>query len=268
MTTRDPAGAVVDPVPRLYEHAFVLLALAAMRRAAPEDVGVAREAALLRDRLAGFRHPAGGFREAGDEPFQANAQMHLFEAALAWEAESGEPAWSALADALAELALTRFIDPADGSLGEVFDADWRRVRGPSGRIEPGHQFEWAWLLRRWSAKRGEARAEAAAQRLFEVGRRGFDRRRGTVADTLADDLSIRDAAARLWPQTEHLKASLILDHPACALQAAGTLAGYLDTPVRGVWREHMRADGAFIEAPSPATSLYHLSLAIRELRRR
>jgi mannose/cellobiose epimerase-like protein (N-acyl-D-glucosamine 2-epimerase family) len=29
----------------------------------------------------------------------------------------------------------------------------------------------------------------------------------------------------------------------------------------------MRADGAFIEEPSPATSFYHLYLAVRELER-
>jgi mannose-6-phosphate isomerase len=255
----DPAGNPVDPGAYLYEHAFVLLTLAAL--------GEAEAAVALRERLATFRHGAGGFREAGERPFQANAQMHLFEAALAWEAAGGDPGWTDLADELAALALGRFIDPATGALSEFFDAEWRPLAGPAGLIEPGHQFEWAWLLERWGRARGRLEGAAAARRLFEVGRRGFDPARNVAVDALTDDLSVRDAAARLWPQTEHLKAALALGDEAAALQGAHGLAAYLDTPVRGVWRERMRADGGFVEEPSPATSFYHLFLAIRELAR-
>lgn len=262
-----PSGEPIDPTARLYEHAFVLLALAALRRADPRDEGSTSEAAAIRARLDSFRHGAGGFREVGAAPFQANAQMHLFEAALAWEATVGDPGWAALADELAELALSRFIDPATGALSEFFDGDWRRLPGEAGLIEPGHQFEWAWLLDRWGAMRGHAPARAAARQLFAVGRRGFDPARNVAVNALADDLAVRDAGARLWPQTEHLKAALILGDAAAALQGANGLAAYLDTPTRGVWRERMRSDGGFVEEPSPASSFYHLFLAVRELAR-
>lgn len=258
-------GRPLDPTPRLYEHAFLLLALAAMRRADPGG-DAEPEAVALRDRLVVFRHTAGGFREAGDEPFQANAQMHLFEAALAWEA-LGDSGWAALADELAHLAQARFLDPKTGALHELFDAHWTPLSGEAGLIEPGHQFEWAWLLERWGAARGDIAARAAARHLFQVGRRGFQADRCTIANALTEDLQVRDAAARLWPQTEHLKAALIMGEQAAALEAATGLATYLDTPVRGVWRERMKADGTFVEEPSPATSLYHLFLAVRELAR-
>jgi mannose-6-phosphate isomerase len=88
-----------------------------------------------------------------------------------------------------------------------------------------------------------------------------------VQNAVWPDLSVRDPGARLWPQTEHLKAALILGEREAALQAAGSLTRYLDTPARGVWRERMRPDGGFVEEPAPATSLYHLYLAIRELTR-
>ncbi len=260
----DLNGALIDATPRLYEHAFVLLALAALHRLEPE-AGHGEAAAALRARLQAFRHPAGGFREAGAEPFQANAAMHLFEAALEWEAAGGDTGWSDLADDLAGLALTRFIDPATGALSEFFDAAWSRRTGEAGLLEPGHQFEWAWLLARWSRLRKDPRGEAAARRLFDVGRRGLDHERGVIVNALWDDFSVRDAGARLWPQTEHLKAALILGDPDAALQAANGLWAYLDTPARGVWRERMRPDGGFVPEPSPATSLYHLYLAIREL---
>lgn len=259
MAILDPAGTPIDAAAYLYEQAFVLLALAA-----PGDT---EAATTLRGRLDVFRHARGGFREAGEHPFQANAQMHLFEAALEWEAAGGDAGWSTLADELAELALRRFIDPATGALSEFFDAEWRPLAGPAGLIEPGHQFEWAWLLARWGRVRGRADIAAMVRRLFMAGRRGFDAARNVVVDALTDDLAVRDGAARLWGQTEHLKAALALGDRTAALQAANGLARFLDTPTPGVWRERMRADGAFVEEPSPATSLYHLYLAIRELTR-
>ena len=114
------------------------------------------EALALLDAIeAHLRHPAGGFVEAGDPPFQANPHMHLFEACLAWleakEADHGGGArFEAVAAEIAELALTRFIDPDAGFVREFFAADWSPAPGEAGRIvEPGHQFEWAWLLERW-----------------------------------------------------------------------------------------------------------------------
>ena len=262
----DLSGVLIDPMARLYENAFVLLAHSALHRLSPMG-GAYAAATELRRALELFRHPVGGFREVGERPFQANAIMHLLEAALAWEAISDDPDWRSLSDELVELALTRFVDPATGALSEFYDESWSRLSGEAGVIEPGHQFEWAWLLTRWSRMRGDPGGEVVARRLFDVGRGAFDPRRGVVVNTLGPDLSVRDAGARLWPQTEHIKAALVLGEREAALQASNGLVAYLDTPARGVWRERMRTDGGFVEEPSPASSLYHLFLAIRELAR-
>ena len=43
------------------------------------------------------------------------------------------------------------IDPATGALREFFDAERHSAPRYQGRIvEPGHEFEWAWLLLRWA----------------------------------------------------------------------------------------------------------------------
>ena len=247
----------------LYDHAFILLALAALSRAG--EPGMEDEALALLGKLSVFRHRTG-FREAGSEPFQANAQMHLLEAALAWEIVGQAPVWSALCDEIVDLALSRLIDDGDGALREVFDADWQPLQGEAARIEPGHQFEWAWLLVRWGRARGNWRGEAAARQLFTIGRLGFDDRRGVIVNSLRTDLSAKDSGARLWPQCEYLKAALVLDQSDAALEAANSLFAFADMAAGGVWRERMRADGSFIDEPAPATSLYHLYLAIDELR--
>jgi mannose-6-phosphate isomerase len=193
--------------------------------------------------------------------------MHLFESALAWEALGG-PVWRALSDEIAGLAMDRFIEPASGALREFFDAKWLALEGEGGLVEPGHQFEWAWLLDRWGHARGDEAALTVARRLFENGLRGVDPARNVAVNALWDDFSVRDGAARLWPQTERLKAAVALGDEAQALSAARGLAQYLDVPARGAWRDKLRPDGSFIDEPAPATSFYHLMVAILELQAR
>jgi mannose-1-phosphate guanylyltransferase / mannose-6-phosphate isomerase len=261
-------GTPLDGEADNYEQAFVLLAMAALQAADP-SVSFEAEAAQLLGALQDRRVAGGGFRENGPHPYQANCHMHLFESALAWEAQTsrtgGGPAWRALSDELAALSMNRFIDPATGALREFFDAEWLALEGEGGLVEPGHQFEWAWLLERWGRARGDSAALEAARRLFENGLKGVDPARDVAVNALWDDFSVRDGAARLWPQTEHLKAAVVLGDAAQALRAARGLAQYLETPARGAWRDKLKADGRFIDEPAPATSFYHLMMAILEL---
>jgi mannose-6-phosphate isomerase len=257
-------GTPLDEGADVYEQAFALLAMAALQGADPAAGDLAGEAGRALTALEARRVPAGGFREAGAHPYQANCHMHLFESALAWE-PAGGPRWAALSDEIAHLAMTRLIDPATGAMREFFDADWRALSGEAGLVEPGHQFEWAWLLHRWGGARGEPAALKAAGRLFETGLRGVDPVREVAINSLWDDFSIRDGSARLWPQTEHLKAAVVLGDEGQGLRAARGLAQYLDVPARGAWRDKLGEDGRFVGEPAPATSFYHLMVAILEL---
>lgn len=262
----DDAGRTLDDTPYIYEQAFSLLAAASLHRARGLALDYASEGETLRRALESLRRAQGGFREFGDHPFQSNAHMHLLEAALAWDEQGISSEWTALADEIVALCLDRFIDPKGGFLREFFDAEWRPAAGDDGRwVEPGHQFEWAWLLERWGRARREPRAQAAARTLFARGLAGVDRRREVAVNVLWDDLSQRDASARLWPQTEYLKAAMILGEEAEALIAANGLARYLDTPARGAWRDKLRPDGTFVDEPAPASSFYHIWLAVSAL---
>jgi mannose-1-phosphate guanylyltransferase/mannose-6-phosphate isomerase len=277
-TLLGPEGAILDDEDTLYDQAFVLLALAGASEAGAP--GLAAEALeLLAGPMARLSHPTGGYRETrGATPFQSNPLMHLLEAALAWEALAPGDPWSPLADGIAKLALGRLIDPATDLLHEFFAADWSRAPDPAGAlIDPGHQFEWAWLLERWGLLRGRTDAQDAATRLFRAGQAGVDRRREVAVDMMPQGADPSAQGARTWPQTERLKAALILaarrdasegDYLAEARAACGALDRYLDAPVPGLWREHMLPDGAFRLGVAPATTLYHLLCAILELEQR
>lgn len=268
----------------LYDQAFALFAYAHVAaRVDGMRQRLSLEASRLRDGLvARLAHPSGGFQE--DEPhrlpLRANPHMHLFEAALAWEHVSDDPRWRAMADGIAELALARFVDPGTGALREFFAADWRPAPGEEGRIvEPGHQFEWCWLLTMWGRSRKRPEGLAAASGLFTVAAgHGICPDRGVAIMQLRDDFSPLDPLARLWAQTEWLKAALVMmeeardeetrsARAADALKAVAALEAYLAVDPPGLWRDKLRADGTFVEEPAPASSLYHIVCAISELDR-
>ncbi|HEY5105616.1 MAG TPA: AGE family epimerase/isomerase [Caulobacteraceae bacterium] len=256
----------------LYDQAFVLFALAAAKRPGDDRPLEAAEAVLARL----VPHPLGGFRDFGGEALRANPNMHLLEAALAWIEAGGGPVWRAIAGGQARLAMDRLIDVDSGALSEFFDSDWRApVSAAKRQVEPGHQFEWAWLLMRWSLIDGDAAALAAALRLIELAQRcGVDPARGVAIDALDGALAPRQMGARLWPQTERLKAAVLAGRItgdagcwAMAADSAATLTRYLAVPTPGLWRDRLKADGAFIEEAAPASSFYHIVMAILELDR-
>jgi mannose/cellobiose epimerase-like protein (N-acyl-D-glucosamine 2-epimerase family) len=271
-----PDGSSLTQTAVLYDQAFALLGLAAVYDALGQDH--LRQAArelhdVLRDRLA---HPLTGFDESSPRklPLLSNSHMHLLEAALAWMELDHEPRWRQLAAEIVELALHRFIEPSQGFIREYFDGVWGAAPGIEGRIiEPGHQFEWAWLLLRWSAQSRDERAAAAALRLIELGEtRCIDAARGVALNALLTSGAVHDARARLWPQAERLKAACIAAHTTrepqywdMAVRAAQGVMKYLGTPIRGLWYDTMHPDGTFTDESVPASSLYHIVSAIAEL---
>jgi mannose/cellobiose epimerase-like protein (N-acyl-D-glucosamine 2-epimerase family) len=270
-------GAPLDETVSLYDQAFALFAFATLY--AQGRTELADKAVRLREALYATRkHPTAGFEEGDPRtlPLQSNPHMHLFEAALAWVEAGGDAKWRAMADEIAELALAKFIDRGNGGLREFFDGDWNPAPGIEGRIvEPGHQFEWAWLLLRWGRLAGRQDAVEAALRLIEIGEEhGVDPSRGVAFNQLLDDLSVHDAQARLWPQTERIKAGVLAAQVTgqtkyweIASNGAAGLMKYFETPAKGLWRDRLNADGTFVEEPAPASSFYHIVCAVLEFDR-
>lgn len=267
-------GASLDETAMVYDQAFLIFALAVIADA-KGDADLEKQAAAVRDLLLESADAQGGLKEAGDHPYQSNAHMHLLEAALAWEEAGGDPAWSRLSDQIVNLARTRFIDTETGCLREFFQEDWSPAPGKDGAlVEPGHQFEWAWLLARYGRKRQDDGALADAWRLYQAGLKGIDSKRGVAIDAMTIDGGVRSARSRLWPQTEWLKASLILaslgddkKRKACLEQAAAAQqALWLYLTPQGLWRDKLLEDGEFIDEPAPASSFYHIMAAYGQLR--
>jgi mannose-6-phosphate isomerase len=273
-------GAPLDDTAWLYDQAFALLALAEVQRLEPGRIDLEPLARETLEAIGTLRLQQGGFREASaQQPFQSNPHMHLLEAALAWEEVHRGSHWSGLANEIANLALERFIDK-NGALHEFFAEGWAPATNLEGRIvEPGHQFEWSWLLRRWGASRKRTDAIGVAKRLFEIGvQHGIDKTRGVAFDRMLDDMTVHSSNARLWPQTERIKAAVAFweaevdprrkDALAIeAVRAIGGLALYLHVAIPGLWRDNLGPNGRFVEEAAPASSFYHIVCAVLELQR-
>jgi mannose-6-phosphate isomerase len=267
----------LDATALLYDQAFVLLAMAQLFKVFPER-GYLAEAArdLLAVQMATRRHPGGGFIETGERPFLSNPHMHLLESALAWCDADPDTSWEPLAAEIVDLCLSHLLDPERGFIREYFDPQWKPLAGSAGRpVEPGHQFEWAWLLERWGRHHEHQSARQAARILYEAGLRGVDPRRNVAVDEMADDFTITRPTARLWHQAERIKAGAVLMAAATGAEraryetdvmaASQALWRYLETPIKGLWRDRMTVEGNFVEEPAPASSFYHLVCCISVL---
>jgi len=275
--TRD--GRPLDDKRDLYDQAFVIFAAAAAMSFRKDARAIAD--ATLEYLEAARRHPAGGYVEcveANGEPAEGprlqNPHMHLFEALLAMHEASGEAAYLDRAAELFRLARDRFV--VDGALREYFSQDLTPADGDAGRIvEPGHHFEWVWLLHRYADMAAVSEARDLAARLYAFAcDHGIGAGHGGVIDRVSPTGAVLKPDRRLWAQTEALKA-----HAAC-LEATGDKVAVrrLDAQLavllrdhlvgeKGAWQEHLDADGINFHGFLPASSLYHVTFAASELDR-
>jgi mannose-6-phosphate isomerase len=156
-------------------------------------------------------------------------------------------------------------------LHESFDTSWVPTKNVAGRVvEPGHQFEWAYLLLKWGGKE-RADARKAAYRLIELAdHHGVHR--GVAINALLNDTSIHDEEARLWPQTERLRAAALAARLSgdarywkMTSDSAEGLLRYFSTPVRGLWHDRLLPSGDFVHETVTAGNLYHIVGGIQEL---
>ncbi len=275
-------GGVMDDTRDLYTHAFVLFGLAWRFRLDRAEAAraLADETMCFLD--AAMAHPAGGYHEALDPdghpaagPRRQNPHMHLFEALLEWHAASGDDAWLRRATALAALLASRFC--VAGTLREYFTDDLSPATGDEGRlVEPGHHYEWSWLLHRYQQASGDGRYTALAGALYDFAEmHGIDAASGGVIDAVDCDGAPLRRSRRCWPQTEAIKAQIArfeatgnpLIRQRISEQADAFVRSHVEGAPAGAWREHLDADSKPLVSTLPASSLYHITLAATELER-
>jgi N-acylglucosamine 2-epimerase/mannose-6-phosphate isomerase len=275
-------GGALDPTPDLYDLAFVLFAFAWFHKATGD--AAARDwmhrtidfidTHMRVARGEGFRNElASGGAKPGWR--LQNPHMHLTEACLAAAEATGEARFADLAKELIGLFRTRFFDLGSRTLAENFSEDLQRAPGEAGRVvEPGHQFEWSWLLSCARKQLGIDLAREIRSAAAFAEEHGVDPDSGATYNCVRDDGTPIDRGSRTWPNTERLKAAVALyeldgTDPAPVIRSSGALLleRYLAHTPQGTWVDAFDAAGAPLAQSIPASTLYHLFLAFAEVLR-
>jgi mannose/cellobiose epimerase-like protein (N-acyl-D-glucosamine 2-epimerase family) len=263
----DPQGAPLDQRKDLYTHAFILFACAHYWDKVREPlVESALNAAL--EVIARRFSTGDGLYEAsldrdwsalGSGPLQ-NPLMHLAEAFLATLSVREDTAVERALVALCTAMQQRFIDPQHGVLME------KPLDTVDNWFEPGHQFEWYFLLESSTLLRGST-LHASLERAFAFTEQlGVDQPTGAVRAVLdlGPDGGSRDATQRIWAQAEYLRALTLRPHSEAAvahqLQALQTY--FLHA---GGWYECRDKHGEVSRRDMPSTTPYHLATCYRGL---
>jgi mannose/cellobiose epimerase-like protein (N-acyl-D-glucosamine 2-epimerase family) len=261
--TLQPDGSgLLDGTPDLYDIAFTLFAIAESANA----LGGTGETRASAGRLN------GGYAEVLPRPGirEQNPHMHLLEACLSLHKVDPDGGHIARAAELIALFESRLTAGPDGLLGERFAADWSI---PTGRdadiVEPGHQFEWVWLLHAYANASGTPVLPAAAG-LYEFACATLDEAGRACVEVTREGVPF-DGSRRTWSQTEALKAHLSLleatgdeRYAAAACTSFDVLMDEFLTPDGG-WIDHYGAEGDILSTFMPASTGYHVVLAFAEL---
>jgi mannose/cellobiose epimerase-like protein (N-acyl-D-glucosamine 2-epimerase family) len=261
----------------LYTQAFILFGLGNSFEVLKKEEY--RDAAF---RLVNYleserRSPNGGYSEILSDKvcYQSNPHMHLFEAVLFWLRIDSDPLWKKMATEIFELCRDKFMNNDAGAVCERFDSDWSPEK-ESGKFvwEPGHQYEWAWLLLQFEELTGEP-TRPIAEKLFQRTERfGINPTTGFVYDEVWSDHTVKSKTSRFWPQGERIKAAVELGlktnsiekelYGKAADQGFDSLFKYFEGVMPGLWTDKILESGEATKANAKASSLYHIVNALSE----
>lgn len=286
-----PDGTVLDGAADLYDIAFGLFAMAWWYRLSGQASALDVAEASIAHLEETMRSPSGrGFlaREGDDGHYQQNPHMHLFEASIFLAAFTKSVRARALADELFDLTSTYLYDPATRTLPEFFDADWRPDGGSGAvRVEPGHHYEWVWLLSRYGDMSGNSDAYAIADALFDFAyTHGHDQATGLILDAVDPAGNSLESDLRIWPNTEFLKAQVAMRERRGAAPGFDDAAlsanvdrifrffllpqqtGPAATLPQGLWIDYLKSPSLTPKCDHiPASTLYHIMFGFSELLR-
>lgn len=264
----DAQGAPLDRTKDLYTHAFVVFAcaeyFAAFGNRDARELAQ-RTAALIVDRFAprpgsALLDSARGedFAAAAGGPLQ-NPLMHLTEGWLAGGRAFGDTAFDDALLRTAQAVERTFVDPHTGCVAEL------PIGCADNRFEPGHQFEWFYLVASAGARLAATGLPDALARAYAFAQRhGVDPDTGGVSAATDERGACVDGTQRIWAQTEYLRA--LATHggepDALARQIARFAERFLHP--RG-WYECKTAQGEVSRADMPSTTPYHLATAYASL---
>lgn len=270
----DRQGHPLDTKRDTYDHAFVLYAYSWLYRATHDPDVLTSIDALALSIEQHLKLADGGYLEddSGRQRRWQNPHMHLLEAFIAAYEATRRDVYLDRAQKIVALFRSCFFDPGTKVLGEYFTPSWLPAAGDEGQVvEPGHHFEWVWLLHRFAKVANEPVIPEATDLYETANMHGRELGSGLVFDEISREHAVRRQSKRCWPQTEALKAEI-----AVAGAGGRTLAPradkivdnlfryYLEHGVPGGWNDVVDEHNRPVSQSMPASTLYHVFLAFSE----
>ncbi len=275
----DNSGAVLDRTCDLYALAFVIFSFSHYYRATNDARSKEYALSVLRLIDTRFRLKAGLAEALSPDGTilpkmrRQNPHMHLFEACLFAHDTWGDPAFMAMADEISALFYSHFRDPSGSSIIEFFDDDLVPHAEQGAVREPGHSFEWVWLLKKHAMAKGmpDLHDDAALQLFDWANAHGWDTKYGGIYDALTPGGIVSADTKRLWPFCEALKANALMltlapDRQAVKDRTSDMVRVFNEKYMqeRGFWSESLTRDLVPSTDYMPGTTPYHVYFGITE----
>jgi len=261
----DADGKPLDRRKDLYTHAFIVFACAHYWGKVREGLVESALNAALEIVSEQFARDDGLYEaslgedwsDLGSGPLQ-NPQMHLAEAFLQVIAVREDEGVQQALLTLCEALQTHFIESQHGLMLE-------KPRGAVDNwFEPGHQFEWFYLLETSTLLRGTP-LHASIDRAFGYAQR-YGVKHAAVLAMLDVDGTVIDATQRVWAQAEYLRALAL--RPGSEAKLAEQLQAMEQRFLHeGGWYECRDGEGAVSRHDMPSTTPYHLATCLEGLQR-
>ena len=261
----DAEGRPLDRRKDLYTHAFIVFACAHYWGKVREGLVESALNAALDIVAERFARDDGLYEASLDEdwselgigPLQ-NPQMHLAEAFLQTLAvREDEPTHQALLR-LCDALQAHFIDPTHGLMLE------KPREAVDNWFEPGHQFEWFYLLDTSTLLR-DTPLHASIVRAFEYAEHCGVKDSAVLA-MLDVEGKVLDPTQRIWAQAEYLRALAL--RPGRETKVVAQLQALEEQFLHeSGWHECRDGNGAVSRHDMPSTTPYHLATCLEGLQR-
>ena len=271
----NPDGTIQDDMRDMYDQCFVLLAMATLWQATKSPLAKEWGEKTLKFVDETLADPdLGGYFETTKKSDirRANPHMHFFEAMLAWYEATGEQDYLDRAAKLVDLFKTKFFDHENWRVHEMFDTSWTPLEDGTNLVEPGHHYEWVWLLLRYSKMSGDRSVYNYARKIYATALSfGHHVKTDGVAQFVNADGTNLSPIGRMWCQTEALKASIAMEQHN--MHVDGNLQvrmldqlynRYLNTPIEGGWYDGIDDKGHVVSENMPSSTFYHVFCAFIE----
>lgn len=258
-----PDGTILAAPHNLLDVAHLLLAISELIRTGKDMTAELSQAEAM---LSQLKATDLGWRPSlhadDDAPMSHVPHMHLFEAATALYSVTARDRFDQIATTCLTLFRDHVLQP-DGAVPVMVSSEWEPLEFGQ-RVEPGLMAEWVFLIDAWERAAGKS-SDIDLMPMFVHACAARDQ-----AGALPDMSRPKSDTRRLWPQTELLKASIVLAKRGCVLPEGADPVSvaqmiwreYLDVPVKGGWYDQRAIDGVLVSRDMPASSFYHLLVAL------